>query len=161
MQVHPGVFVSNTSTEEWRPDPEIGGGAEEHVLIDTGAMRAGLSRFASDADPQPPPWVLPQTQILLVLEGGARIDIEDGPTLELGPGDMASLPKGAVTRWHLAFAVQGDVGARVNAAVTRSEQTLARALRTATKYSRHGEVCRVHARLVGDIPAVVHHPRRL
>ena len=87
MQVHPGVFVSNTSTEEWRPDPEIGGGAEEHVLIDTGAMRAGLSRFASDADPQPPPWVLPQTQILL----------------DLGAGDMASLPKGAVTRWHLTL----------------------------------------------------------
>jgi hypothetical protein len=41
MQVHPGVFVSNISTEEWQADPEIGGGAEEHVLVDTGAMRAG------------------------------------------------------------------------------------------------------------------------
>jgi hypothetical protein len=71
MQVHPGVFVSNTSTEEWRPDPEIGGGADEHVL--------------------------------LVLEVRARIDIEDGPTLDLGPGDMASLPTGAVTRWHLTL----------------------------------------------------------
>jgi quercetin dioxygenase-like cupin family protein len=103
MQIHPGVFVSSTSTEEWRPDPEIGGGAEEHVLMDDGAMRAGLSRFTSEADSQPPPWVLPQTQILLVLEGGARIDIEGGPTLDLGPGDMASLPKGAVTRWHLTL----------------------------------------------------------
>jgi len=58
-------------TEEWQSDPEIGGGAEEHVLVDTAAMRAGLSRFASDADPEPPPC------------------------------DMASLPKGAVTRWRL------------------------------------------------------------
>jgi quercetin dioxygenase-like cupin family protein len=103
MQVHPGVFVSNTSTEEWRPDPEIGGGAEEHVLFDTGAMRAGLSRFTADADTQPPPWVLPQTQVLLVLEGRAQIDIEDGPSLDLGPGDMAALPKGAVTRWQLTL----------------------------------------------------------
>jgi quercetin dioxygenase-like cupin family protein len=103
MQIHPDVFVSSTSTQEWRPDPEIGGGAEEHVLMDNGAMRAGLSRFTSEADSQPPPWVLPQTQILLVLEGGARIDIEGGPTLVLGPGDMASLPKGAVTRWHLTL----------------------------------------------------------
>ena len=47
--------------------------------------------------------MLPQTQILLVLEGGARIDIEGGPTLHLGAGDMASLPKGAVTRWHLTL----------------------------------------------------------
>ena len=53
MEVHPGVFVSSTSTEEWQSDPEIG------------AMRAGLSRFTSDADPQPPPWELPQTEILL------------------------------------------------------------------------------------------------
>jgi quercetin dioxygenase-like cupin family protein len=103
MEVHPGVFVSNISTEEWQADPEVGGGAEEHVLVDTGAMRAGLSRFASDADPEPPPWVLPQTEILLVLEGAARIEIEEGPTLDLGPGDMASLPKGAVTRWRLTL----------------------------------------------------------
>ena len=50
MEVHPGVFVSNVATEEWQADPEIGGGAEEHVLFDTGTMRAGLSRFTKDAD---------------------------------------------------------------------------------------------------------------
>jgi hypothetical protein len=44
MQVHPGVFVSSTSTEEWQSDREIGGGAQHHVLVDTGAMGAGLSR---------------------------------------------------------------------------------------------------------------------
>ena len=57
MEVHPGVFVSSTSTDDWRADPEVGGGAEEHVLSDTGDMRAGLSRFTADADPDPPPWV--------------------------------------------------------------------------------------------------------
>ncbi len=103
MEVHPGVFVSSTSTEDWRSDPEVGGGAEEHELFDTGDMRAGLTRFSADADPEPPRWVLPQTEVILVLEGAARIEIEGGPTLELKPGDMASLPKGAVTRWHLAL----------------------------------------------------------
>jgi uncharacterized cupin superfamily protein len=29
-----------------------------------------------------------------------RIEIQDGPTLELGPGDIASMPKGATTTWH-------------------------------------------------------------
>jgi uncharacterized cupin superfamily protein len=38
-----------------------------------------------------------------VLEGAARIEIEDGPTLDLRPGDMAALPKGAVTGWHLTL----------------------------------------------------------
>ena len=97
MQVHPGVFVCCTSTQEWRPDPEIGGGTEEHVLFDIVALRAGLTRFASDADRQPPPGCCRRRRSLLVLEGGARIVFEDGPTLDLGPGDMASLPKGAVT----------------------------------------------------------------
>jgi len=103
MEVHPGVFVSNVTTPEWRPDPEIGGGAEEHVLFDTGTMRAGLSRFTTEADQQPPDWTLPATQVLLVLEGEARIEIEDGPVLELKSGDMACLPKGAVTTWHLTL----------------------------------------------------------
>jgi quercetin dioxygenase-like cupin family protein len=103
MEVHPGVFVSNVATEEWQADPEIGGGAEEHVLFDTGTMRAGLSRFTTDADQQPPTWVLPATEVLLVLEGEARIEIGDGPVLELKAGDMACLPKGAVTTWHLTL----------------------------------------------------------
>ena len=103
MEVHPGVFVSTIATEEWQADPEIGGGAEEHVLFDTGTMRAGLSRFTKDADQQPPDWALPATQVLLVLEGEARVEIEDGPVLELKVGDMACLPKGAVTTWHLTL----------------------------------------------------------
>lgn len=103
MELHPGVFVSSTSTGDWRSDPEVGGGAEEHVLVDTGVMRAGLTRFPANADPGPLSWVLPQTEVLLVLEGAVRIEIEGGPTLELRPGDMASLAKGAVTRWHLTL----------------------------------------------------------
>jgi uncharacterized cupin superfamily protein len=101
MEVHPGVFVSNVATEDWQPDPEVGGGAEEHVLFATETMRAGLTRFSQDADPHPPVWTLPATEVLLVLEGEARIEIEDGPLLELKPGDMACLPEGAVTTWHL------------------------------------------------------------
>jgi quercetin dioxygenase-like cupin family protein len=103
MEVHPGVFVSNIETNEWQDDPEIGGGAEEHVLFDTGTMRAGLSRFGKDADSRPPVWTLPATQVLLVLEGAARIEIEDGPVLELEAGDMARLPKGAATTWDLTL----------------------------------------------------------
>jgi quercetin dioxygenase-like cupin family protein len=103
MEVHPGVFVSNVATNDWRPDPEVGSGAEEHVLFDTGAMRAGLSRFSKEAGQDPVVWALPATQVLLVLEGEARIEIEDGPALELKAGDMACLPRGVVTTWHLTL----------------------------------------------------------
>jgi quercetin dioxygenase-like cupin family protein len=103
MEVHPGIFVSNLSTDEFQPDPEVGGGAEEHVLFNAEGMRAGLTRFSEAADAEPPVWTLPAREILLVLEGEARIEIADGPTLELKAGDMASLPKGAATTWHLTL----------------------------------------------------------
>jgi quercetin dioxygenase-like cupin family protein len=103
MELHPGVFVSNIGTEEWRADPEIGGGAEEHVLFEIEGLRAGLSRFSEQADTTLPVWTLPATEVMLVLQGEARIEIEDGPQLELKEGDMACLPKGAVTTWHLTL----------------------------------------------------------
>jgi uncharacterized cupin superfamily protein len=99
MELHPGVFVSNVRTDDWTPDPEVGEGAEEHVLFDTGSIRAGLTRFTESCDPLK--WTLPQTEVLVVLEGAARIEIAGGPTLEVKPGDMASLPRGAETTWHI------------------------------------------------------------
>jgi ethanolamine utilization protein EutQ (cupin superfamily) len=63
------------------------------LLVDTGALRAGLTRFSTEADPTPLVWVLPATEVLLVLEREAQIEIEDGPQLELKPGDIACLPK--------------------------------------------------------------------
>jgi uncharacterized cupin superfamily protein len=102
MEVHPGVFVSNLATEDWRPDLELGGDAEEHMLIDTESIQAGLTRYTKDADlPDRVGWTLPATEVLVVLEGEARIEIEDGPVLDLKPGDLACLPKGAVTSWEL------------------------------------------------------------
>jgi uncharacterized cupin superfamily protein len=97
MQVHPGVFVSNIDTDDWRYDPEVGG--EMHVLVEGEGGYAGMSRFVDDVTPVS--WTLPEREVLLVLEGAAHIEIEDGPTLNLKVGDMASIPKGAVTRWQL------------------------------------------------------------
>jgi uncharacterized cupin superfamily protein len=97
MEVHPGVFVSHVTTEEWEHDPEAGG--EMHVLCHQPGIEAGLSRF-TDA-PEPTEWTIPERETLLVLEGEARIEIAGGPTLELRVGDMASLPAGAQTTWYL------------------------------------------------------------
>jgi quercetin dioxygenase-like cupin family protein len=99
MEVHPGVFVSNITTDEWKPDPEVGG--EMHVLVEGEGAYAGLSRFL-DVDVVGP-WTLPVRETILIIEGAARIEVAGGPTLELRAGEMASLPKGAVTTWHLTL----------------------------------------------------------
>jgi len=99
MDVVDGVFVSNVATDEWKPDPEVGG--EMHVIVEVDGHYAGMSRFTAAGDPDV--WTLPERETILVLEGTVRIEIEDGPTLELKPGDLASIPKGAETTWHRTY----------------------------------------------------------
>jgi hypothetical protein len=51
--------------------------------------------FAPDPD-------VPGTEQHIPVEAGQRsIEIKDGPTIQLGVGDVATLPKGAETTWHL------------------------------------------------------------
>jgi len=38
-------------------------------------------------------------EIFIVLSGRATIEIENGPTLEVGPGDVCSYPPGIVSTW--------------------------------------------------------------
>lgn len=91
------MFVSSLNAQNWQDDPEVGG--EMHVLCSGVGLEAGLSRFTDTTEPVK--WTLPGRETLLVVEGAARIEIEGGPVLELSAGDIASLPKGARTTWHL------------------------------------------------------------
>jgi len=98
MKLGEGIYKSSLATDDWRPDPEVGG--EMHTLLSEDQIEAGLSRFAT-AQSDPIEWTLPKRETVLILEGEARIEIAGGPTLELRAGDIASMPKGARTTWHL------------------------------------------------------------
>ncbi len=89
--------MSSLTTDMWEPDEEVGG--EMHLLFGGEGVEAGLSRFAESTEAVT--WTLPAWETLLVLEGRAKIDFADGSFLELRPGDIASLPKGAETTWHI------------------------------------------------------------
>ena len=97
MTMDHAIYVSRVSTTEWEPDPDVGG--LMHVLCTEGRMQVGLTRY--DEAPDPVPWTLPEREAFLILEGRARIDIEGAASLDLGPGDFACLPQGAVTTWHV------------------------------------------------------------
>ena len=98
MEIHPGVFVSSVSTEEFESDPEVGG--EVHVLCSVEGLDAGMSRMPT-APAEPVVYTTPARETIIVLEGEARIEIEGGPTLELKAGSLASIPAGSVTTWHV------------------------------------------------------------
>ncbi len=100
MEIHPGVFVSRLATEEWVPDPELAG--RMHVLVKDDSQYVGLLRIDEPTPPQT--WTLSVRQTVLVLEGGARVEIDGGPTLDLAAGDLFSLPAGTRATWHLTVA---------------------------------------------------------
>jgi uncharacterized cupin superfamily protein len=61
---------------------------------------AGLTRFtASEGSVS---WTPEQREVALILEGSVRIEIEGGDMLELGVGDVFSLPPGVETTWHVS-----------------------------------------------------------
>jgi uncharacterized cupin superfamily protein len=98
MEMWPGTFVSHASTTDWSPDPEVPG-TEMHELMDVGGVQAGLTRILTVDGPIR--WMPPQRETIHILEGAVRIEIAGGPALELKAGDLASLPAGIDTTWHV------------------------------------------------------------
>src|SRR5262245_43189310 len=94
-----GVFVASVDDEAWAPDSEVGGFVQ--VLFEEGDQAGGLWKPAPGMTVSEP-IVLPSRETIVVLEGSARIEIEGGPTLEVRRGDMATMPRGARTTWHLS-----------------------------------------------------------
>jgi uncharacterized cupin superfamily protein len=93
-----GIYVSRVDSDEFEPDDEAGGFA--HMLFEDGDAMAGLWKPDPDLRRGYAGLVLPARETIVVLAGSVRIEIENGPTLDLSMGDMASMPKGAVTTWH-------------------------------------------------------------
>jgi uncharacterized cupin superfamily protein len=98
MEPHPGVFVTSSTPDEWGPDPEVPGSAM-HELVHADGLHAGLSRFTEVNGPVS--WTPETREVALILEGSVRIELAVGASLELGVGDLVSLPPGVETTWHI------------------------------------------------------------
>jgi uncharacterized cupin superfamily protein len=98
MEVYPGVFVSNASTDDWQPDPDVSG-SQMHELVHADGVWAGLSRFTSVDGPVT--WTPEKREVAIILEGSVRVELGDGDPLQLGVGDLFSLPPGVETTWHI------------------------------------------------------------
>jgi uncharacterized cupin superfamily protein len=99
MEPHPGVFTSDTETQEWEPTPGYPG-TEFHPLVELDDIHAGLWRITGKGTVTLP-WRPPSRETMLVLEGEVRIEVAGGPTLNLKPGSMASFPAGAEMTFHV------------------------------------------------------------
>jgi uncharacterized protein len=91
-----GMFVSRVDADDWEHDDETGGLV--HLLRADEAVQAGLWKPGALAG-KVIEIELVADETLLVLDGSGRLQVDGGRTLELRPGDMISLQKGARTKW--------------------------------------------------------------
>ena len=99
MDAGEGVFVSTVTTDDWAEDPDVPG-SEMHELVHHDGVWAGMTRILATDGPLP--WTPEQRETIHVLEGSVRIEFEDRPALQLGPGDLASFPPGLAMTWHVS-----------------------------------------------------------
>lgn len=100
-----GPWRTNVDAEEWEP-MELGAAivGEVHSLrSDKGeaTYEAGLWRVLGEL-PEPFNYDFECNETIYVLEGEVVIVVEDGPTFELGPGDVASFASGSRAAWRIA-----------------------------------------------------------
>jgi uncharacterized cupin superfamily protein len=96
MEAAKHVFVGETDVDEWEIDDETGGLV--HILREDAAVAAGLWKPGPMVG-KPFDVVLPAHESVIVLTGSGRLEVHAQSTVELKPGVMLSLPKGARTRW--------------------------------------------------------------
>ena len=91
-----GVFVSWIEADDWEADEETGGLV--HFLRADDDVQAGLWKPGPLAG-VPIDLTLAAHETFLVLNGSGQIEVDGAPPLQLEPGIMVSLRKGARTRW--------------------------------------------------------------
>ncbi len=101
----PGPWKTHVDADSWEP-MELAGEivGEVHSLRSDDGERpyeAGLWRVLGDL-PAPFAYDFEQNETIHVLEGAVVIDVDGGPTLELGEGDVASFAAGSRAVWRIS-----------------------------------------------------------
>jgi uncharacterized cupin superfamily protein len=94
-------YVVPASTQELAPDPldpdqVVSGNPQVSAaeLLDTEALSVGIWQHTAGVSTD-----VEVDEIFVVLRGRATIDVDGGPTLQVGPGDVGVLEAGAKTTW--------------------------------------------------------------
>ena len=81
----------------WQPF-DVG---EVQWLRQDDGVQAGVWRCTPEQQPDVYEARFEMNETVMILEGRVRVEIVDGPTVELGAGDCASFVKGTVGRWSI------------------------------------------------------------
>lgn len=96
------VTADSVSLETWQPEgvtvlsgTPAGRGFTLHEDFANGARGCGFF----ECDPSQTTYELTENEMIYVLEGEARIELEDGSAIEVKAGDAAFLPQGHTSTW--------------------------------------------------------------
>ncbi|MET3905288.1 cupin domain-containing protein [Paenarthrobacter sp. 4246] len=64
-------------------------------------LSGGIWKVTPEEAPEPFDLPIDQDETICIVSGHLRIEVKGGDTLELKAGSMASLSKGAMTRWSV------------------------------------------------------------
>jgi hypothetical protein len=98
--------VSGVSPSEWEPFPfaEVHEGDPDgrvHWLRQESGGDGILLTGIFTAQPCKVPYEFIGDESFHLMEGEITVAVEGGDTVDLGPGDIASFPKGARSAWHI------------------------------------------------------------
>jgi uncharacterized cupin superfamily protein len=97
------IPVSNIVTSEYEPFVHEGEQMGEVHWLRVGSGGDGvLYTGLWTHEPGELPYVFPGDETFHVLEGEVTIQVEDGDSVTLRPGDIASFTKGQVSTWRIA-----------------------------------------------------------
>jgi uncharacterized cupin superfamily protein len=91
-----GVTTWLVDEHAWEDDDETPG--QVAMLVDSPTVQAGLWR-PGPSGVHPFEVELQHTEIILVVSGAGRLEVDGGPPLELTPGRAVRIDVGAHTRW--------------------------------------------------------------
>lgn len=91
------AYSMNSSGEDWVPF-EVG---VVRWLRQDDDVTSGIWRCTTEEQSEVHEAEFEMNETVMILKGRVRVEIVDGPTVELGPGDCASFVKGTVGRWTL------------------------------------------------------------
>ena len=87
---------SDLEVDDLDPAKVVSGDPEVRVLAlhDSESLAVGVWQHSAGVSTD-----VEADEVFVVLSGRATVEVVDGPTLEIGPGDVGLLPAGARTTW--------------------------------------------------------------
>jgi uncharacterized cupin superfamily protein len=87
---------TDLEVDDLDPAQVVSGDPEVRVLPlhDSEALAVGVWQHSTGVSTD-----VEADEVFVVLSGRATVEVVDGPTLEIGPGDVGLLPAGARTTW--------------------------------------------------------------